>query len=268
MDANELTRRAQSGDKSALNELVRSVQDRVYALCMRMLANPADAEEASQEILVKVITHLSTFRGESAFTTWVHRIAANHLVDARAERNKRAAMSFEALAAMVDAGVREAPSAAAGGDDATSRVLAEEVRITCTQAMLLCLDPEHRIAYVLGEIVELPGDEAAWVLDITPDAFRKRISRARETVVDFMRKRCSVYDAANPCRCSVQVPYTIRIGMLDPARLRFTSHPVTETREVRELVGLLDAAAIHKANPAYAAPGRLAEALRALVQST
>jgi hypothetical protein len=56
--------------------------------------------------------------------------------------------------------------------------------------------------------------------------------------------------------------------MLDPARLRFATHPVTATREVRELVGLLDAAAIHKANPAYAAPGRLAEVLRTLVQTS
>src|SRR5215467_3029769 len=140
MTANELVERAKTGDKSALNELVRSVQDRVYALCMRMLANPADAEEAAQEILVKVVTHLSTFRGESAFTTWVHRIAANHLVDARTERNKRAAMSFEALAGMIDAGLSAPEAATSPGDDAQTRVLAEEVRITCTQAMLLCLD--------------------------------------------------------------------------------------------------------------------------------
>src|SRR5215831_2264549 len=131
MDTSELARRAQTGDKSALNELVRSVQDRVYALCMRMLANPADAEEAAQEILVKVITHLSTFRGESAFTTWVHRIAANHLVDARVERNKRASMSFEALAAMIDAGLSHAQGTPQRS--APEAVLVEEVRITCTQ---------------------------------------------------------------------------------------------------------------------------------------
>src|SRR5215510_12031032 len=108
MDTDELVGRAQNGDKTALDALVRSIQHRVYALCMRMLSSPADAGDATQEILVKVITHLSTFRGESAFTTWVHRIAANHLVDARVERNKRAAMSFEALAAMIDAGLAHA----------------------------------------------------------------------------------------------------------------------------------------------------------------
>jgi hypothetical protein len=195
----------------------------------------------------------------------VHRIAANHLVDARSERNRRAAMSFDALGSMIDAGIAASNESR---PDARDAVLTEEVRITCTQAMLLCLDPEHRIVYILGEILEMDGNEGAFVLDITPESFRKRLSRAREDVLGFMKKRCGVLDSANPCRCSLQVPYTIRIGMLDPSRLRFATHPVTATREVRELVGLLDAAAVHRANPAYAAPRALAEAMRALVATS
>jgi hypothetical protein len=171
-------------------------------------------------------------------------------------------MSFDALGGMIDAGIAAATEAP---PDARDAVLTEEVRITCTQAMLLCLDADHRIAYVLGEILEMQSDEGAFVLGITPEAFRKRLSRAREDVLGFMKKRCGVLDAANPCRCSLQVPYTIRVGMLDPSRLRFATHPVTATREVRELVGLLDAAAVHRANPAYAAPHALAEAMRALL---
>jgi RNA polymerase sigma factor (sigma-70 family) len=263
MDLEALVAKAKDGDKGALEAVVAAVRDRVYALAMRMLSNPADAEDAAQEILVKVVTHLATFRNESAFTTWVHRIAANHLVDARSERNKRAAMSFDALGGMIDAGVAAHDD---GASDPRDAVLTEEVRITCTQAMLLCLDADHRIAYVLGEILEMESEEGGFVLGITPEAFRKRLSRAREDVLGFMKKRCGVYDAKNPCRCSIQVPYTIRVGMLDPSRLRFATHPVTATREVRELVGLLDAAAIHKANPAYAAPKKLAEALRELIE--
>jgi len=263
MKTDNLIERANAGDKAALEALVASIQDQVYALSVRMLSNPADAEDAAQEILIKVVTRLSSFRGESAFTTWVHRIAANHLVDARAERNRRAAMSFDALAGMIDAGLADATTS----EDvrAPDLVLTEEVRITCTQAMLLCLDPDHRIAYILGEILELPGEDGAWVLGITHEAFRKRCSRAREDVLGFMRKRCGVFDAKNPCRCSIQVPYTIRTGMLDPSRLRFATHPVSATREVRDLVGLLDAAAIYRANPDYAAPKSFAQAMRALL---
>ena len=70
-------------DAAALEQLVLAVRDRVYRLCLRMTARPPDAEDATQEILIRVITRLSTFRGEAAFTTWVHRIAVNHLLDRR-----------------------------------------------------------------------------------------------------------------------------------------------------------------------------------------
>ena len=72
---------AQAGDAAALEQVVLAVRDRVYRLCLRMTARPPDAEDATQEILIRVITRLSTFRGEAAFPTWVHRIAVNHLLD-------------------------------------------------------------------------------------------------------------------------------------------------------------------------------------------
>ena len=71
--------KATAGDKKALETLVAGVQDMVFNLSLRMLGTFADAEDATQDILLKMITHLSTFRGESAFTTWVFRIAVNHL---------------------------------------------------------------------------------------------------------------------------------------------------------------------------------------------
>jgi hypothetical protein len=70
-----LVERAKEGNQQALESVLRSIQDRVYNLALRMLQVPADAEGAAQEILVKVVTHLSEFRGESAFFTWVYRIA-------------------------------------------------------------------------------------------------------------------------------------------------------------------------------------------------
>ncbi len=77
---NTLASDAQQGDQEALEEIVRQIQDRVHHLAMRMLVNPEDALEATQEILILVITKLSTFRGDSAFQTWVYRVAANYLL--------------------------------------------------------------------------------------------------------------------------------------------------------------------------------------------
>src|SRR5215468_10009046 len=96
-----LVAHATAGDREALDELVRAVQHRVYALALRMLGNPDEAADASQEILIRVVTRLGTFRGEAAFPTWVHRVASNYLLTARARRAERP-MSFEALGAMIE----------------------------------------------------------------------------------------------------------------------------------------------------------------------
>ena len=86
---------AKEGDKKALEELVLQIQDKIYGLALRMLYDPSDAEDASQEILLKIVTHLGTFRGESSFSTWMYRVAANHLLTMRRHRAERTALSFE-----------------------------------------------------------------------------------------------------------------------------------------------------------------------------
>ena len=74
----QLVAQAREGNEEALEVVVRGIQDRIYNLALRMLWHPSDAEDATQEILLKVITHLSQFRQESAFITWVYQIAKNH----------------------------------------------------------------------------------------------------------------------------------------------------------------------------------------------
>ena len=73
-----LVDKATVGDKKSLETLIEGVQDLVFNLSLRMLGTFADAEDATQDILLKMITHLSSFRGESSFTTWVFGIAVNH----------------------------------------------------------------------------------------------------------------------------------------------------------------------------------------------
>src|SRR3954467_6078450 len=95
MDLVERARAAATGDKEAVQDVLLAVQDDVYALALRMLGHPADAEDAAQEILIIVLTHLGSFRGESSLRTWVWRIAANHL--SRVRRGRREIFSFEIL---------------------------------------------------------------------------------------------------------------------------------------------------------------------------
>ena len=80
---------AQQGDQAALEMVLCAIQDRVYGLALRMLWYPADAEDASQELLIKVMTHLSSFRRDSSFLTWVYHIACNHLLTKRTMPKQR-----------------------------------------------------------------------------------------------------------------------------------------------------------------------------------
>jgi RNA polymerase sigma factor (sigma-70 family) len=112
-----------------------------------MLWHPEDAKDATQEILIRVITHLGTFRGESSFVTWLYRVAANALLTIRKGRAEEARLTFQAFEQDLDEGISDARVAVSPGLD--EALLLEEVKIGCTQAMLLCLDRTHRLAYIL-----------------------------------------------------------------------------------------------------------------------
>lgn len=125
-------RAAQDGDVVALEQLVLGVRDRVYRLALRMTARPSDADDAAQEILIKVITRLSTFRGDAAFSTWVHRcVAVNHLLD-QATSVERLEMTFDLFADDLLDGLAASPSTAPDAAPMT-----REVQLACTHAMLL-----------------------------------------------------------------------------------------------------------------------------------
>src|SRR5262249_20125464 len=112
----------------------------------------------------------------------------------------------------------------------------------------------------------LSGEEGGEILEITAAAFRKRLSRAREQLYDFVKQRCGLVDGRNPCRCSLQVPYAVRQGMLDPEKLRFSAHPTRTPAGLEEIEGLLDAAALFRRHPDYAAPDTLVEALQGVLR--
>lgn len=260
--------KAKAGDHAALNRIVKAVADDVYGLSLRMLWHPEDAQDATQEILVKVIVHLGSFRGESAFRTWVYRIGCRHLSRTRLRRMERRELSFDAFGEDLLTGLSERPYEGADRD-----LLEEEVKIGCTQAMLLCLDRGHRLAYILGEIFGLAGQEGAEILEITPMAFRQRLARARQRIRSFMGTYCGLVNLRNPCRCVRRIDPARRLGRLDPTQPLFAGRPVSRPgpgsfrREREELEELHASARIFRNHPDYAAPGALLQAVRKMVES-
>lgn len=245
--------RARGGDREALESVVRAVQQDIYRMALRFLWHPQDAEDATQEILIRVITGLDRFRGESRFRTWVYRIASNTLLTLKKQRVEYRALTFEQFAEDLAQGQSDDPLAV--HPDVDKALLLEEVKIGCTMAMLMCLDREHRLAYILGEIVELDHREASAVLEITPAAYRKRLSRARSAITSFMTARCGMVNPANPCRCRRRVATAIRLGRVDPAGLLFASSQEQARRfpqvlaTIRNLEETRRAAALYRSHP-------------------
>ncbi|WP_341367567.1 RNA polymerase sigma factor [Yoonia sp. BS5-3] len=200
---------AQDGDAKALENIVRGVQDQVYKLALRMLADPNAAQDATQEILIRIVTKLSTFRGDSSFKTWTYRVATNYLLTARKIIANDPGLSFQMFADDLLDGIADEQNAAP-----EDHVMLNELRLRCTMAMLLCLDREHRAAYVLGDVLEFEHGPAADVLDITPGTYRKRLSRARARVQDFTAKTCGLAAPNAPCSCTKRLPAAMAIGRI------------------------------------------------------
>jgi RNA polymerase sigma factor (sigma-70 family) len=245
--------RAKAGDRNALESVVRAVHQDVYGVALRFLWHPQDAEDATQEILIRVITGLGGFRGDSGFRTWVYRVACNRLLTLRKQRMEQRCISFEEFGEDLAQGLSDdSPSVEYDLDEA---LLLEEVKIGCTLFMLMCLDRNHRLAYILGEIVELDHHEAAEVLEIPPAAFRKRLSRARASITSFMTSRCGLVNPANACRCRRRIATAIDLGRVDPVNLLFASSLNQAKRfpqvlvKIRQLEETRRAAALYRSHP-------------------
>ena len=221
-----LVDRAIGGDKQALEELIGSVQDMVYNISLRMLGSPQDAEDASQEIYVHIITGLSSFRKESAFSTWVYRIATNHLLNYKKSMfAKMPPLSFEYYGADIEAGFQEINPDIMGGVDAG--VLTQELKLSCTNVMLQCFDPESRLIYVLGIMFKVDSKVCGEILGITPEAYRQRLSRIRQKMSGFIKQYCGLA-SSEKCDCKKRIGYAIQSHRLDPANLEYSRLEQTE----------------------------------------
>src|SRR6266850_788906 len=215
-----LVARANGGDRNALEGLVRRHQAWIHNIAVRMLYHPHDAEDATQEILIKALTRLSSFEGRSSFRTWLYRIVVNHVLNMKRGRVEHASTDFASYGAALD----DTPAfelADPKGTSADTDLLVTEAMISCTSGMLLCLD------------------------------------RARQDLRNFMNDKCGLVNQANPCRCAKKTRGFIQAGHVDPENLLFVRERICEVREAApktyETIKTLDdkCAEIYRRHPYY-----------------
>jgi RNA polymerase sigma factor (sigma-70 family) len=263
-DDADLVEQAKSGKRDALEKLILRHQAWVYNIAVRMVFRPQDAEEVTQDVLVKVITKLSTFKGDSAFRTWLYRIVANHVLNMQ----RRWAETQTTTFADYGAAINSTPDLDLP-DPKTVPVevplLVEEAKNGCTMGMLLCLDRKQRLIFTLGAILGAGDTVAAEVLEMTTDNFRQCLARARRDLHNFMNNQCGLVNRSNPCRCPKKTRGFIEHGHVDPGNLMFVPQHVERVRDVapeaaREIEDVVERqhAAIYRDHPFFQPPDQVA----------
>lgn len=248
-----LVEKAQNGDLRSLDSLIIEIKDLVYNLSLRMLLYPMDAQDATQEILVKIVTHLSTFKGDSKFQTWVYRVATNYLLTEKGKKSTEFALDFEAYGRQfIDAGHSEI--IAYTQNKGEQLLLEEEVKVSCTHGMLLCLNEANRMVYILGVILEFNSIEGSKILEITPENFRKQLSRSKTKLRNFLNAKCGLANPKNPCRCTKKIDFLISEKFIDPTALRFSNQKERSIELIETISTLEKSVAIFRSTQQYATP--------------
>ena len=223
------------------------MRDDIYRLALRMLWHPQDAEDAGQEALIRIMTRIGSYRGEAAFRTWAYRVAANHILNFRKSRVERENLDFRRYGEQLEEGLTEPDTSRADVG-----LLAEEVKLGCTLGMLLCLDRDHRLAYILTDVFDLPSSDASFICEITPSALRKRASRARRKLRQFVSVHCGLVNTTAACRCERRVNAALRKAESTLATSTSPRHRPEDA--VGEMERLHDLASLMHNHPDYQPP--------------
>ncbi len=185
MDEQTLIARAKRGDADAFEALVTPYERRLYALCVRMMLVPEDAQDALQEAMLRLWRSLASYEARAGFGTWAYRIAANACLDALRKRKLRATPSLEA---MMDAGY--APS---DPTPSPQQALEADERQRILSGALAELEPDARAALVLRDLQGESYEQVARILRISLGTAKSRIHRAREKIARILREESELF---------------------------------------------------------------------------
>ena len=186
MDENRLIQRAAAGDAEAFNALMGMHERRMYAVALRMCANPEDAQDCLQEAMIRVYRAIAGFKAQSSFSTWVYRITMNTCLDELRRRKNRPNTSLDDL---VDAGW--SPS---DGEDTPEKHMLRREAQALLQRFIGELPEDMRAAVVLRDVQGFSYDEIAEMLDTNVGTIKSRISRGREKLREKITARPELFD--------------------------------------------------------------------------
>jgi len=194
-----LIEKANGGNKDALSELIVTHESFIYNVAWKFTDDKNEASDLTQEVLIKVITKLSTFKGNSSLRTWLYRIVFNEFMQTKRRPMEDNWENFDDFADKLNA----IPSPDISADEEEEQIYrTKTARVRCMSGMLMCLTREQRLIYLLGDVFQIDHILGAEIFEISKDNFRKKLSRTRKEFHAFMNKQCGLVNLDNPCRCS------------------------------------------------------------------
>lgn len=175
MTEQELVSRAKAGDQDAFHQLILDNQKRVYTLCLRMCGSPEDAQDLAQEAFLNAWRGLSSFKGDSSFSTWIYRLASNACIDFLRKRKRRQEVES---GASLDDGENAWKEPADPRQDPQEELERREL-VQAVREGLSALPEQHRQILIMREISGLSYQEIGETLSLNQGTVKSRIARAR-----------------------------------------------------------------------------------------
>lgn len=224
---------ALAGDRAALEDLVNRHQPWIYNLAFRMVMVPADAEDVTQEVLVKILTKLGTYDPErAAFRTWLYRVVTNHVLNMRPRGHEEAITDFETYYSFIDQVPDHEPE-----ETPETALVVEDLKIGCVMGTLLCLTRTQRLSFILTIAFGVSDVVGSEILGMSEAAFRKNLSRARARLRQYMGGNCGLVNPEARCHCRKKVKTFIDSGAYSVDALHYLA---PDRPAMKEIVGRVE----------------------------
>jgi RNA polymerase sigma factor (sigma-70 family) len=218
------------GNKEALENLIKKYQDWIFNIALTFIGDRDESADLTQEVLIKIVTKLDSFKQKSSFKTWVYRIVKNHFLNMKRGKYESNTTTFDEFGQGLDQLPNE--SLSDYSYEVEDKLLVKEAKISCMKGMLLCLDREQRMIYIIGELFEFKDTIGSEIMEISKENFRVKLYRAKQQLYNFMNNKCGLINKNNPCRCARKTAGFIKMGFVDPINLHFQKNTITEINKV------------------------------------
>lgn len=205
--------------KKITEELIEKYQPYLYNLALRLVYYKQDALDLTNDVWIRIIENIDNFEEKSEFKTWAYRIMINCFLN---QKRKYTDLTFENFANTMNN--LKNSTLSNEYDEPFKQLLIEEAKIGCMRGMLLCLNSEQRAILIIGDIFEIDSDISSEIFSISKENFRKKLSRARSDLYNFMNNNCSLINKQNSCKCEQKTKALIQNGYVNPHNMEFSTN--------------------------------------------